>query len=290
MPVGYSRARIRCPSCGYYVDVPAELRSEIREPEPVAVERIISHTKKNKTAPPPLIVGTDEDDDQPYTVPGDPTKKCTACSKEIDFDATFCVHCGVDFSSGKKAKKSYEPIDRSWEPRWNFDLRFRVFLGLQVLNILLVSLSGFAGGLNGSTSFLMIQGGLQAFLLGSYEMITVKRSPKGTATILRTWRLAFITRPPQKLDWKQSQGVGIIAVHHPGVIDWLIFIDLLLCGILPGLLFYWYCIRPDRFHVSLCDVHGSTNEIAFRTTDRDQADEICRTISDATGLWYKPVL
>ena len=70
----------------------------------------------------------------------------------------------------------------------------------------------------------------------------------------------------------------------------MIFLDLLVPTLLPGILFYWFCIRPDRFHVSLCDVHGSTNEIAFRTTDRDQADEICRTINDATGLWYKPVL
>ena len=47
-----------------------------------------------------------------------------------------------------------------------------------------------------------------------------------------------------------------------------------------------------RLHgeVALCDVHGSTDLVIFHTANRDMADEICRTISDATGLWYKPVM
>jgi hypothetical protein len=291
VPEGHSRAKLRCVGCGYYIEVPAEMRSlgEVVAAAPTAAAK--APAKKEKAPPPPLLVGTqDEDDDQPYSVPGDELKKCQHCYREIPYDATFCTLCGTDFASGRKAKKEFEPIDRSWEPRWDFDRRIKVFVGLQIINLLLVSLSGFAGGLGGVLTFLLVQGGLQAFLLGSYEKITVKRTAKGAATVLRTWRLAFIPRPPQKLDWKASQGVGIVAVHQPGIFDWLIFLDLLVPTVLPGLLFYWYCIRPDRFHVSLCDVHGSTNEITFRTTDRDQTDEICRVISDATGLWYKPVL
>jgi hypothetical protein len=42
--------------------------------------------------------------------------------------------------------------------------------------------------------------------------------------------------------------------------------------------------------ITLCDVHGSTDLVIFHTTKRNQAEEIAKTISDATGLLYRPVL
>jgi len=86
------------------------------------------------------------------------------------------------------------------------------------------------------------------------------------------------------------EGVGIIATHNPGVFEWGTFLYLLLLGIVPGILFYIFVIRPERYEVALCDVHGGTDMIIFHTTKREQADEICRTLSDATGLYYKPVM
>ena len=61
-------------------------------------------------------------------------------------------------------------------------------------------------------------------------------------------------------------------------------------GCLPGLLFYWFVIKPDRFDVVLCDLHGSTDQVLFRTTKRETADEICRTINETTGLAYRAVV
>lgn len=287
VPAAHRRARIRCSDCGYYVDIPAEYRN--REPDAeVPVTSSNTQSKKDKKAPPPLLVGTQDDDGLPYTVPGDLHKKCTGCYKEIDYDATFCIHCGIDFSSGKKAKKTYESINRTWDERYSRNLRLKAFFGLQILNLILAICTG---SITGGISFLAIQAALQAFLIGTYATLNITRTSKGAATLKRQRFFFFFPGPDEKLDWKASQGVGIIAMHQPGIIEWITFLYLLLCtACLPGLLFYWFVMRPDRFHVSLCDVYGSTNEIAFRTTDRDMTDEICRTISDATGLWYKPVM
>ncbi len=286
VPEQHTRPRIRCGACGYYVDVPAAMRGRAEEPVAVATK-----PAKKKREVPNLISGTQHDDDNPYSVPGDPTKKCTGCFKEIDIDATFCVFCGVDFASGKKAKKKYEAIDRTWESRWPRELRLKVLFALMLINGVLATIAVVRGGsVVGGFVFILMQGGLQAFLIGTYETLRVQRTSKGSATITKLMRIAFVPTQPLKLDWKASQGVGIIAIHQPGIVEWITFIYLLFCGVLPGILFWYFVMRPDRFHISLCDVYGSTNHIAFRTTDRDQAEEICRTINDATGLWYKPVL
>ena len=50
--------------------------------------------------------------------------------------------------------------------------------------------------------------------------------------------------------------------------------------------FYWIVLRPSRFEVNLCDVYGSTDEMIFRCEDREQSEEVAKTIADATGLFY----
>src|SRR5437667_9370727 len=99
VPEEHARAKLRCPGCGYYLEVPAEMRSrrQVVEAAPVAAKA----PAKLKAPPPPLLVGTqDEDDEQPYGVPGDELKKCPHCYREIPYDASFCTVCGTDFHSG----------------------------------------------------------------------------------------------------------------------------------------------------------------------------------------------
>ncbi|CAN5322281.1 hypothetical protein BH11PLA2_BH11PLA2_00760 [soil metagenome] len=301
LPPGFAKAKLRCEACGYYTSVPEKLRNAaVPEPElepvtPAVSARPAKAMAASPKAPPkvapPLLAGTDDEDDgMPYAVPGDATQKCSACNKELPLDATFCVHCGIDFASKKKKKKKFEAVDKSWEPRWPFELRLKVLGGLQVVNLLLAIFLSNELSLSGGFSSLVIQAAIQALIIGTFEKLTVRRTGKGTCTIEKTWRVAFYPMAPKPLDHKESQGVGIIATQNAGFLEWFTMIYLCLFLIVPGLLFYWYIIRPDRFNISLCDVYGSTNEIAFRTTERAQAEEICETIRDCAGLWYKPVL
>jgi hypothetical protein len=238
---------------------------------------------------PPLLEGTqEEDDDRPYAVPGDGTKKCPECNGRIPLDATFCTRCGTDLESRKKPKKTYQPIDREWEYRWPLKVRLTIFAALQGVNVLVfvllvvliekksvpVAVFNFA-----------LQSALQAFLLGSFETLSVRRNAKGQATITTTWRYFFVKVMPWKVPWKGSHAVSISGTNDAGMFAWAMCLYLVICAcIVPGLVFWFMFIRPSRFDIVLCDVYGGTNHVLFRTVTWDEAAEIMAVIRDATGL------
>ena len=75
-------------------------------------------------------------------MPGTGLKKCPDCRGDLPLDATLCVHCGVDFGTRtKKAKREYSPLNKSWEAYATFDLRLKLFFGLQALNVVFAVLS-----------------------------------------------------------------------------------------------------------------------------------------------------
>ena len=195
-------------------------------------------------------------------------------------------------------------------------MRLQIFIGLQVVNavaavILLATSSTPMNDLGGLVSLVMtnlFQIGMQAFLVGSYDSLTAKRTVKGQATLLRTRRVAFFPFQPTKLPWKQSTNVGIAGADI-GLFSKLLCLYFALNGcfyVLTGIFyssftlglafiyfalavgFYWVVLRPNRFEVNLCDVYGSTDEIAFRSQDRAEAEEVATTVAEATGLFYKP--
>ncbi len=384
LPAGYARAKIRCPGCGSYAEVPAELRGApadeppaparpavarratpvapppppAAEPDPLAEEgtyalgepppprpQVASEAKparpavarkakpqadprdfrprfdSDEPAGPPLLHGTQEEHDDevhPYAVPGTGLKKCGHCRGELPLDAGFCVHCGRELTSGARAVRSYQLINRTWYEGWPPMLRWQIFIALQVINavaavLLMATGEGLPKDFGGFATLLMtnlVQVAAQAFLVGSYDTLAVKRNAKGAATLTRTRRIAFFPLPPTKLPWKQSSNVGIAGADvgwFPRLLCLYFFLNgcfYIVTGVFysPFLLglaaiyfavaagFYWVVIRPQRFEVNLCDVYGSTDEVAFRSQDRTEAEEVATTVAEATGLYYKPVV
>src|SRR5438105_947873 len=97
---------------------------------------------------------------------------CPECRSRHPFGSTFCTRCGTDLKTGKKPKKKFQVIDRSWEYRWPLNVRLAVFGGFQVLNLVTALLLVTAGGSPMVALFnLVLQGGMHAFLLGSYETL-----------------------------------------------------------------------------------------------------------------------
>lgn len=357
LPGGYSRAKIRCPGCGYYADVPPEMRGvpdqepvppasapvratpvrpnapaaeqyafAVLPPKPAVARKAKPQPNPRDTRPffdpdepggKPLLEGNqDEDDDRPYAVPGTGLKKCPHCRGELPLDSAFCVHCGRELTSGAKAVRSFQPINRTWHEGWPPFLRLQIFIGLQVINavaavVLLATSATPMNDLGGLVSLVMtnlFQIGMQAFLVGSYDTLTAKRTAKGQATLTRTRRVAFFPFQPTKLPWRQSTNVGIAGADI-GLFPKLLCLYFVLNGcfyVLTGVFysfftlglaaiyfamavgFYWVVLRPSRFEVNLCDVYGSTDEIAFRSQDRREAEEVATTVADATGLLYSP--
>ena len=324
IPVDYSRAKIRCGGCGYYADVPANMRSTGEEAPPAPPPRpkasdppqVARAAPAARAAAPkarpqadpqdprpkfepeedgprgkPLLEGTqDEEDDKPYAVPGTGTKRCPECRGELPLSAALCVHCGLNLVTNERAKKrKFEPIDREWEEGWSMKVRLQIliaFVAVDFLTFIILLLDGDAPvGIMG----LAVQIGLQAFLLGTYDILRVERTPKGQATLTRTRKLAFLQMQVTKVKWKKSEGMSLVGSQNPGIFAWLMCFYMCTFCLAPGILFYWFIIRPQRFEVTLCDTYGGTDEVIFRETDRDRAHEVGRIASEATGLWYRAV-
>src|SRR5262245_29318970 len=94
----------------------------VRKPPPVEV------TERKPLPPKPprraAQTWTAEDEDRsPYTLSGGPERKCPQCAGVLGAEASFCVHCGLDLHSGKKAAREYQPLTRYWEPI-SYETRF----------------------------------------------------------------------------------------------------------------------------------------------------------------------
>lgn len=267
----------------------------------------------------PLLKGTREESDdevQPYTVPGSGLKKCPECRLELPLDATLCVHCGFDLATGERAGRVFQPITAEWHEGWAPLLRIQIFVGFQIVNLLAAVLLMATGGakfdFSGVVTLVitqLFQTGLQAFLLGTYDTLSVKRTAKGSASMTRVRRVGFYKFPPVKLPWKNSTMVGIAGTDvglfpkllclyfflNAGFYALSALVSIFMIGLSAVYLgvaigFYWVVLRPSRFEVNLCDVYGSTDEIAFRCENREQAEEVCGVISEATGLHYRKVM
>ena len=310
LPAGYAKAKVRCPNCGYYTEVPPAARSAATPPDedaPNPARRVVKPTsakpavrakrsidprdhrpKFEADAPhgPPLLAGTQEfDDELPYGVPGTGTKPCPHCRGELPLDAKLCVHCGRDMAGGRTTAREFQPIRKVWTERWSLQLRYQLFAGALAIDVLAVGLISFAAGeIEAGVFALVVQAGLQAFILGTFDQTELRRNSRGQTTITRTRHIGFVPLPPEKLAWKQSHMVAVVATHDIGVFSWLTCAYLFTLGIVPGIVFYAVYLHPENFDVVACDVHGGTDEVLLRLGERGEAYKATALIADATGL------
>jgi predicted nucleic acid-binding Zn ribbon protein len=232
-----------------------------------------------------LIEGTEEDDRNPYRVTGDvKTRRCPECSKPIDYRENFCVHCGFNLSTGEKKKRSFQPLSLVWENGWPFQKRLTAFFVCQAVNLVMVIGLAIVSDYTVSFVMLFMQVGLQAFLLGTFDTLKLARNSKGKVTITKTWRYAFIPQKPQTIRWKDHEGLVIIQSNEPDMFSWGMMFILLGYGCVPGILFWYFVIRPDKWDVSLALAHGSADVTLYHGLNEARAREMHAAISDATGL------
>jgi len=199
--------------------------------------------------------------------------------------------CGTDLATGEKPKKKYQAYDRLWESRAPLTLRLQVMGGLLAINVLFALVVAATGSFLGAVALLLVQTGLQSFLLGTYETVTVKRTAKGKLTVTKFWRVCFLKQPAADLVWQETRRRR--RHRHPRDYDLRLDVrrvPLLLPGMLPRGHLLLAFLRPDRMQVAFCDEYGSSNLIAFRTTKRDDAEEIAKLIADAGKLQFRAVM
>ena len=233
-----------------------------------------------------LVQGTEEDDLNPYTVHGDaPTRICPECDKRSDAKSKVCVHCGFNFETKAKAKRVYEPVRREWENGWPVQKRLKLFMCLQIINFFMLVASLFNGyAFCTALAAVVITVALEAFLTGTFEKLILNRDSKGKIKITRIWHYGFFVRPPINVRWKEHETVSVVQSNEFSPVDWAFAIILLGYFIVPGVLFWWFVIRPDKFTVYLCKDHGYPETPIFRTTNESLAREIQSDVSDVTTL------
>jgi Uncharacterised protein family UPF0547 len=315
LPAGFDRPKVRCDGCGYYAPVPEALRNRAPQyddidlsddPPPPRPDPSVQPSRPGVARPlkplppaadtplgPPLLSGSEHEEDVPYTVPGDGTKKCPECRKKLPLDAVFCVHCGLDMETDRIVKRrEFQSVDKVWESRWPLTLRLQVFAGLVVFNVLMTGvLFLLKWPVVGGLFVLAFQIAVQAVALGSFETVWARRTAKGLFTVHKRWRLAFIPQGKGRVEWERHQGIGIVATGESNGLEWFTFLYLFFCtGIVPAVIFFWFVMRPARYAVAFCDAYGAVNDTLFRTTDRLVAEEVAETVADCGGLTYKPVL
>jgi hypothetical protein len=285
---GVPRDGLSCNWCGY-VTLPASEPAPSPKPAPRPAPAPVAAAPAapaDKPAPHPWA---DDDDDNglPYVLPPDEvkTRKCQACGKDIDLLAVVCVHCGFDAAARQKVERVYAPIDRTWEAGWPFERRMAVFLVFQGLNLLtlLMSLIG-SDGLPVTMFGIALTVGMQAFVIGTYDTLRIRRNKKGQTETTITWRVGFIPMAPKKVNWREHEGVAFGHYDPTGITDWWIFFVLLPWFILPAIFWYFYVIRSDRFFAALTRDRGYPETYLYRGMSEAQAREICQVATDATAL------
>ena len=352
-PADFARKKIRCPDCGYYAETPASWWAAA-DPEPDAAPARdtapplpFSAPRRAKVVAPanapvrrradprdtrpdftpdapagvPLLAGTDDEDDaNPYTVPGTGTKPCPHCRQQLPLAATLCVFCGRDLVTGEVQDRVHQPMSGTWVEGFSVQTRYTVMACLQGLNLALSTFFLATGGKpTAGAVFEQMLGqvvniAVQAMLVGTYETLTVRRNAKGQTTIAKVRRLGFYPLPAVKLKWKISPHVGVVARHDPGAFAWiaclyslglgilpvgyaasigapvLLWFPLLIIGAIPAALFFWYFIRPAQFCATAADEYGDTGLTLMKSPDRERAEEVALFVAEATGLHYKPVM
>jgi hypothetical protein len=244
------------------------------------------------TAPPsrpaPHRWADDEDDNgQPYVPAAEEikTRKCEQCAKDIDLLAVVCVHCGYDAQAKKKVERTFTPVDRTWHAGWPFERRMTVFLGFQAVNLITIILALSVGESLGVTTFAVVMTiALQAFVIGTFDTLRVRRNKKGQTEITITWRVGFVPTAPKKVPWREHEGVAFGHYDPTGLSDWWIFLILLPWFLIPAILWWYYVIRPDHFYAALARDRGFPETYLYRGMNEAQAKEICQVVTDTTAL------
>lgn len=328
LPEAFDRPKIRCPGCGSYAPVPAEQRGPPTDDVPTAKparKAVAVQVAKVAPAPAtgsagvrprgnprdlrpeftpdesggiPMLAGTrDEDDEKPYGVPGTGLMPCPHCRQELPLDATFCVHCGTTLAGGEKAERVHQPMAAVWEEGLSLQNRVAVMAGFQVFNFFLAvgSIYAQSGQLGQFSTWLslaffnLFHIALQACLIGSFDTLSVARTARGKTTVTVQRRIGFYKLKAEKIPWRESANIRVTGSAQAGLVDWFTFLYTLCIACVPGVLFYWLVIHPERFQIDLTDALGVTRETIYRSTGREKAAAVAHFVQDATGLHDRAV-
>jgi hypothetical protein len=279
-PAAKKQRSWRCPVCGAALPGETAIKA-VAPPRP--------------TTPPPAPIreadvrgSSDPDDDLPYRLGGAPLLRCPSCHKVLADNATLCVACGLNLQTGERAARTYERVYRSWVPGLPEGTRLKVFIIVQGAAVpIYAALAWLEGGLVSPLVAWLFLTVLSAFLLGTFDRVTVTRSERGKVRLTRKWRICFLARPERVIAWRDYEGIVTGKTRDAGFLDWLVMICLLPLGLVPGGVWWYLFIYRDVFFVALARDHRFPELTLYRGFRQEQVVDMAATLRDATELpWH----
>ncbi len=265
---------------------PAKAKAEPRERRP-AKGSVAPKLALPPPAPYAYDHSEDEDDSKPYFVPGlDEQRKCPGCSKMIPRDAVLCTGCGLDLRVGKKVVQEFEPVERVWRPGLPAGARVGLFVGVECVALPLMIWQAQVNeiGLFGWFFPWFVLTVMLAFMLGTYDRISLKRNKKGRVRLTKTWSVCFLPRPPLEIDVHAYAGLVYGQADETTAMEWITMFLLFGACVLPGLLFWYFAIFRATSQVALTKDHGNAAFILYRGGNQDMMLDIARTVRDVARL------
>jgi hypothetical protein len=126
-----------------------------------------------------------------------------------------------------------------------------------------------------------------AFLFGTFYRLDLERDRRGRASLTRTWYVFFYETKPRDIDLGAYDALVSGRSTDSGFFEWWLFVTLFLYGVVPGVLWYIYVIRPVKFHLALARDHGYPELILYRGANQEYLEELAATLRDAARLPYE---
>jgi hypothetical protein len=227
----------------------------------------------------------EEENSDPYTLAGGDVRLCPHCQKELKPGAVVCVACGYHLHERKKLAKTYAPIQRSWETDYTLKQRLTVFgilLAVTIVGGASAVSAGVGGDVFAGSVFLFVVTG--SFLFGTYSRLEVERTVRGKVRLMKGWRVCFVPIPPKPLDWRAHESIVTGRSREVEFWEWLVLFSLLVGGIIPGILWWYFTMHKVRFHAALATDHGYPSVYLFEGWSEPQMKDIAHTVADATHL------
>jgi hypothetical protein len=218
----------------------------------------------------------EEDDDRLFDV-HDAEPLCPRCQQVMPAGASVCAGCGHDQAARNAPVKSFA---KRWEAGLPMIMRLRIFFiceAVALVSLLLATLLGqFAAALVSWFVFTAIVAGLA----GTFDFVDLSRDSRGRIALTKTWRVCFIPLQPIKFRLGEYDGITSGIDRDADMWDWLILFVLLGVGVIPGVVWWFLAIHPDKFFVALSEGHGAPKSFLYRGTNEARMREMADTIHE----------
>ncbi|MSQ95273.1 MAG: hypothetical protein EXR98_12050 [Gemmataceae bacterium] len=226
-----------------------------------------------------VLVEEDNWDGKPYAEAAGAESICPQCGEALDTKVGICPACGRDLDA---APARPQPIKFEWGHALSVPLRLGAFMAYEVVlagacvvlgvfddeSLLSLSVSGLA------------LSALAAFVLGTVDQWTLKRTYEGRVSLTRTRRVCFIACQTRKISPRGYEAIATTESFESSAMDWLLALWLFSLFCIPGVVWLIVMSIKPTCQAALTKEHGLQALILYRGRDKHRMHDVARAVSE----------